>query len=189
MSIKHGVKTLGVIGAAGQMGNGIAYVAATKAQIPRILLCDQSDVTLDKGINFFEKLLAKDVSKGKLSQDEADRARESLVKVPGSVSNLVDAHTDGPPQMVIEAATENLGIKQSIFKALASSLPVSTILATNTSSISVTKIAASAIAESAKPGSQEAWDGPKRVSFSFHVNRTNSVFRRLVCTFSTQFLS
>lgn len=162
-AVKHGIKTLGVVGAAGQMGNGIAYVAATKALVPRILLCDQSDVALDKGLAFFDKLLAKDVSKGKLSQDEADRARASLHKVPGHASGLADAHSDGPPDMVIEAATENLGIKQAIFKSLASALPIQTILASNTSSISVTKIAASAVAEGAKSGSQEAWDGPKRV--------------------------
>ncbi|PWN33768.1 putative 3-hydroxybutyryl-CoA dehydrogenase [Meira miltonrushii] len=162
MSIKHGIKTLAVVGASGQMGNGIAYVAATKAQIPRILICDQSDAQLDKGLAFFDKLLAKDVSKGKLTQDDADRARASLTKAPGGAASLAEIHQDGPPDMVIEAATENLNIKQSIFKTLASTLPLSTILATNTSSISVSKIAASAVPENAKAGSPEAWQSPAR---------------------------
>jgi 3-hydroxybutyryl-CoA dehydrogenase len=162
MSAKHGIKTLAVIGASGQMGNGIAYVAATKAKVSRILLCDQSDVQLDKGLAFFDKLLAKDVSKGKLSQDDADRARASLVKAPNGAGSLADVHPDGPPDLVIEAATENLGVKQAIFKTLASTLPISTILATNTSSISVSKIAASAVSEKAKPGSDECWQSPAR---------------------------
>lgn len=162
MSIKHGIKTLAVVGASGQMGNGIAYVAATKAKISNILLCDQSEVQLDKGLAFFDKLLAKDVSKGKLSQDDADRARASLIKAPGGAGSLAEIHQDGPPDMVIEAATENLSIKQNIFKTLATTLPLSTILATNTSSISVSKIAASAVSEKAKSGSSEAWQSPAR---------------------------
>lgn len=162
MSVKHGVKTLAVIGASGQMGNGIAYVAATKANILRILLCDQSEVQLDKGIKFFESLLAKDVSKSKLTQDQADKARSTLVKIKGT--HELAEYQHGPPDFVIEAATENLQIKQSIFKTLASTLPLSTILATNTSSISISKIAASAIDERVEKGSKEAWEGPARVS-------------------------
>jgi 3-hydroxybutyryl-CoA dehydrogenase len=162
MSVKHGIKTLAVVGASGQMGNGIAYVAATKAQIPRILICDQSDAQLDKGLKFFDKLLAKDVAKSKLTQDEADRARASLVKVEGT--HMLGEYQDGPPDMVIEAASENLQIKQTIFKTLASTLPLSTILATNTSSISVTKIAASAVDDRVEKGSEEAWQSPARVS-------------------------
>ena len=161
MSVKHGIKTLAVVGASGQMGNGIAYVAATKAQIPRILICDQSEVQLDKGVKFFESLLAKDVAKSRMTQEDADRARAALVKVEGT--HKLAEYQEGPPDMVIEAATENLSVKQSIFRTLASTLPLSTILATNTSSISVTKIAASAVDEKAAKGSKEAWGGPARV--------------------------
>jgi 3-hydroxybutyryl-CoA dehydrogenase len=161
-AIKHGVKTLAVVGASGQMGNGIAYVAATQAHIPRILICDQSEAQLDKGIVFFEKLLAKDVSKSKLTQEQADRARASLVKIEGT--HKLAEYQEGPPDLVIEAATENLQVKQSIFKTLASTLPLSTILATNTSSISVSKIAASAVDERMEKGSKEAWQSPARVS-------------------------
>ncbi|KDN51316.1 putative 3-hydroxybutyryl-CoA dehydrogenase [Tilletiaria anomala UBC 951] len=157
---KHGVKTLGVIGS-GQMGLGIAFVAAVKAQVPKVLLCDASPAQLKKGVAFFDKLLAKDVSKGKLTQEEADAAKARLHPVDGIPA--LKLSSDDSPQMVIEAATESLAVKQKIFGSLASTLPLSTILATNTSSISVTKIAASAIAENAKAGSEDAIEGPKRV--------------------------
>ena len=71
---------------------------------------------------------------------------------------------NGTADMVIEAATENLAVKQKIFGTLASTLPIETILATNTSSISVSKIAASAVGANMKPGSEEAWKSPSRVS-------------------------
>ncbi|KAE8226438.1 hypothetical protein CF319_g982 [Tilletia indica] len=153
------VQRLGVIGA-GQMGIGIAYVAAVKAQVPHVLICDASPLALSKGISFVDKLLAKDVSKGKISQDQADAARARFVPV-----EKIDAFAEfesGPPQMVIEAATENLPVKLAIFRQLATRLPLSTILATNTSSISVTKIAAAAVKEGAAPDSEDARLGPAR---------------------------
>ncbi|KAJ9480204.1 3-hydroxyacyl-CoA dehydrogenase [Pseudozyma hubeiensis] len=161
-TISHGVKTLGVVGA-GQMGLGIAYVAALRAQIPSVLLCDASPAALEKGVNFFETLLKKDVSKGKIQQADADAARARLI----TVGKLEDFATKGgkgaeAADMVIEAATENLAIKQKIFGTLASSLPLETILATNTSSISVSKIAASAVGAGVKAGSEEAWKSPAR---------------------------
>lgn len=160
MSVAHGVKTLGVVGA-GQMGLGIAYVAALKAQIPSVMLCDASAGQLSKGVAFFETLLKKDVAKGKVSQSDADAARARLV----TVEKLEDfAGSKGIADMVIEAATENLAVKQKIFGTLASTLPLETILATNTSSISVSKIAASAVGAGVKPGSEEAWKSPARVS-------------------------
>lgn len=170
-TISHGVKTLGVVGA-GQMGLGIAYVAALRAQIPSVLLCDASPAALDKGVSFFETLLKKDVSKGKIQQADADAARARLVIVSklehfaaGSASKRSGGSGDGAAaDMVIEAATENLSIKQKIFGTLASSLPLETILATNTSSISVSKIAASAVPADCKPGSEAAWKSPARVS-------------------------
>ncbi|ETS59636.1 hypothetical protein PaG_06562 [Moesziomyces aphidis] len=158
MSVAHGVKTLGVVGA-GQMGLGIAYVAALKAQIPSVMLCDASAGQLSKGVAFFETLLKKDVAKGKVSQSDADAARARLV----TVEKLEDfAGSKGIADMVIEAATENLAVKQKIFGTLASTLPLETILATNTSSISVSKIAASAVGAGVKPGSEEAWKSPAR---------------------------
>ncbi|KAL9933227.1 hypothetical protein V8E36_007945 [Tilletia maclaganii] len=159
MSVAHNITKLAVVGG-GQMGQGIALVSMVKAQIPQVLLCDASPTALTKGVSFIEKLLAKDVSKGKLTQDQADAARARLHPV-----NTIDAtagHEGGPPQMVIEAATENLPIKLSIFKQLATSLPLSTILATNTSSISVTKIAAAAVRDGAAADSDDARLGPAR---------------------------
>ena len=134
----HGIKTLGVIGA-GQMGLGIAYVAALRAEIPSVLLCDASSAQLSKGLSFFDKLLAKDVSKGKISATAASDARARL-----STVSDVDGFGAHAPDMVVEAATENLGVKQSIFGTLGRVLPAHAVLATNTSSISVSKIAASA---------------------------------------------
>lgn len=162
-TVAHGVKTLGVVGA-GQMGLGIAYVAALRAQIPAVLLCDASPAQLQKGVGFFETLLKKDVSKGKIQQADADAARARLITVDKLHDFAVKGANGAPADMVIEAATENLAVKQSIFGTLASSLPLQTILATNTSSISVSKIAASAVPENAKPGSDEAWKSPARVS-------------------------
>ncbi|KAK0557934.1 hypothetical protein OC846_000229 [Tilletia horrida] len=159
MTAAHGISRLAVVGG-GQMGIGIAYVSALKAKVPNVLICDASPAALTKGMSFIDSLLAKDVAKKKISQDDADAARSRLQTV-----NSIDAfasHQAGPPQMVIEAATENLAIKTSIFKQLASSLPLSTILATNTSSISVTKIAAAAVKEGAAPDSEDARLGPTR---------------------------
>ena len=161
-TVAHGVKTLGVVGA-GQMGLGIAYVAALRAQIPSVLLCDASPAALEKGVSFFETLLKKDVSKGKIQQADADAARARLITVE-RLEDFASKGGNGAADMVIEAATENLTTKQKIFGTLASSLPLETILATNTSSISVTKIAACAVGVHVKPGSEEAWKSPARVS-------------------------
>ncbi|KAK0541177.1 hypothetical protein OC842_000136 [Tilletia horrida] len=159
MSVAHGINRLAVVGA-GQMGAGIAYVAAVKAQVDQVLLCDASPAALNKGISFLEKLLAKDVSKKKITQDQADAARARLQ--PVEKMDAFAEHSSGPPQMVIEAATENLPVKLAIFRQLATQLPLSTILATNTSSISVTKIAAAAVKEGAAADSDDARLGPAR---------------------------
>ncbi|KAJ1022118.1 hypothetical protein NDA18_005352 [Ustilago nuda] len=159
-SVAHGLKTLGVVGA-GQMGLGIAYVAALRAQIPAVLLCDASPAQLQKGVSFFETLLKKDVSKGKIQQADADSARARLITVE-KLEDFANKGAKSAADMVIEAATENLSVKQKIFGTLASTLPLETILATNTSSISVSKIAASAVGANVKPGSEEAWKSPAR---------------------------
>jgi 3-hydroxybutyryl-CoA dehydrogenase len=71
------VRTLGVLGA-GQMGLGIAFVAAVRAQIPRVLLCDNSEAQLQKSLSLMDKLLQKDVSKGKMSETDAKDARSRV---------------------------------------------------------------------------------------------------------------
>ncbi|KAG6039081.1 hypothetical protein E4U41_003349 [Claviceps citrina] len=127
------VKSLGIIGA-GQMGLGIALVAAQKAQVP-VTLIDTSDKALSKGLAFADKLLAKDVSKSRITQEQADQAR-SLLKPSTKMEDLSSV------DFVIEAVPEIPELKYDIFENLARICPRHAILATNTSSISITKIAA-----------------------------------------------
>lgn len=65
----------------GQMGLGIAYVAALRAKVP-VLLVDKSPSQIEKGLSLMDKLLAKDVSKGKISEAEAKEARERVAVIP-----------------------------------------------------------------------------------------------------------
>ncbi|EPS30781.1 putative 3-hydroxybutyryl-CoA dehydrogenase [Penicillium oxalicum] len=127
------VKSLGVIGA-GQMGLGIALVAAQKAGVP-VTLVDNSQASLDKGLKFADKLLEKDVAKQRLTREAADAAR-ALLTPTVKMDDLSSV------DFVIEAVPEIPDLKQSIFKALAQIAPKHAILATNTSSIPITKIAA-----------------------------------------------
>ncbi|MCJ1228317.1 hypothetical protein MMC12_004978 [Toensbergia leucococca] len=115
-------------------GLGIALVAAQKAQIP-VTLVDSSQASIDKGLQFAEKLLSKDVSKQRLSQQDADKCR-SLLHPTTQISDLSNI------DFVIEAVPEIPTLKASIFAQLAQICPPHAILATNTSSISITKIAA-----------------------------------------------
>jgi len=127
------VKKLGVIGA-GQMGLGIALVAAREVKIP-VMLVDNSQASLDKGMKFADKLLAKDVAKSKISEETAASVR-SLLKPSTTFDSLSDV------DFVIEAVPEIPKLKADIFAQLAKICPPHAILATNTSSISITKIAA-----------------------------------------------
>ncbi|KAI9511436.1 3-hydroxyacyl-CoA dehydrogenase [Russula earlei] len=141
MSVAHGIRTLGVIGA-GQMGLGIAYVAALRAKVA-VQLYDRSPEQISKGLNLMDRLLAKDAAKGRISEADAKHARErvSVIEHAMGVRGLRDV------DMVIEAVSENLEVKQRIFAELAAEMRPDAILATNTSSISITKIAASAVPE------------------------------------------
>ncbi|EMF11464.1 3HCDH_N-domain-containing protein [Sphaerulina musiva SO2202] len=127
------VNRLGVVGA-GQMGLGIALVAARAAQVP-VTLVDTSQASLDKGLAFADKLLAKDVSKQKISREDADAVR-------GRITATTKMDTLSNVDMVIEAVPEVVQLKTSIFAELAATCPAHAILATNTSSISITRIAA-----------------------------------------------
>lgn len=131
---------VGVIGS-GQMGTGIAYVAASKAALP-VTLVDRSAAQLKSSEAFIDKLLAKDQSKGKFTADQV-----AEIKSRFSFQSNVDSLLASKAPFVIEAATENLDIKKSIFQSLISGdipLGADAVLASNTSSISITKIAASA---------------------------------------------
>ncbi|ERF74806.1 hypothetical protein EPUS_03190 [Endocarpon pusillum Z07020] len=127
------VKKLGVIGA-GQMGLGIALVAAQKAGVP-VTLVDNSQTSLDKGMKFADKLLEKDVSKSRITQEMAKETKSRLNPTT-KMEDLSDV------DFVIEAVPEIPDLKTSIFAQLAQICPPHTILATNTSSISITKLAA-----------------------------------------------
>ncbi|KAL4877289.1 3-hydroxyacyl-CoA dehydrogenase [Aspergillus karnatakaensis] len=127
------VKSLGVIGA-GQMGLGIALVAAQKAQVP-VTLVDNSQASLEKGLKFADKLLEKDVSKERITREVADAAR-------GRITTSLKLDDLSSVDFIIEAVPEIPDLKTSIFSKLAQIAPKHAILATNTSSISITKIAA-----------------------------------------------
>ena len=85
MSVAHGIRTLGVLGA-GQMGTGIALVAALRAKVP-VLLHDRSPEQISRGLALMDKLLAKDVAKGRITSEQSKEARD-LVGVVSSEAGL-----------------------------------------------------------------------------------------------------
>jgi 3-hydroxybutyryl-CoA dehydrogenase len=126
------IKTLGVVGA-GQMGAGIAQVAAQSGL--HVILADISDDAAEAGKAKITKFLTRAVAKGRATQEDADAAL-GRISTAGSMNALAEA------DFVVEAATENVALKLRIFEQLDSIVPAGVILATNTSSISITKIAA-----------------------------------------------
>lgn len=125
------IKNIGVVGA-GQMGRGIAQVAAMAGY--QVVLFDVNEDGLNFGYEFISKQLSKGVEKGKWDQDKADTTLSAI-----NPSSSIDSVSDC--DLVIEAATENKKIKFEIFKQLDQVSKADTILATNTSSISITEIA------------------------------------------------
>ncbi len=128
MSINH----LGVIGA-GLMGHGIAQIAAMAGL--GVVLVDLNDETLERGMSSLRKSLDKSVAKQKISAADRD---EALARIRTTTNYADLAGVD----LVIEAATENLDIKRKILQQLDGLLPADAIIATNTSSLSVTELAA-----------------------------------------------
>jgi 3-hydroxybutyryl-CoA dehydrogenase len=126
------MKTIGVLGV-GTMGNGIAHVCARAGF--EVLLYDLEQGFLDRGVATIEKNLAREVAKNKLTQEQADAAR-------GRVRTTLDREALGECEMAVEAATERFAVKAEIFRELDRILPKDAVLATNTSSISITKLAA-----------------------------------------------
>lgn len=124
--------TIAVIGS-GAMGAGIAQVAATAGH--QVLLFDTRDGAADKAIADIGKTYAKLVEKGRMGAVESDLARERLTRI----SSLQDA---AAAVLVIEAIVENLDAKRALFAELETIVDEKAILATNTSSISVTAIGA-----------------------------------------------
>lgn len=125
------IKTVGVIGA-GQMGNGIAHVCALAGYDVR--LSDVSEQALEQALRNIERNLARQVSKDTISVDMAQAAMQRI-------NASTDKHALSDIDMVIEAATENRDIKETIFKDICAVVPDHAILATNTSSISITRLA------------------------------------------------
>src|SRR5271170_1367605 len=126
------IRTVGVLGA-GTMGNGIAHVFARGGLSVR--LCEVEQRFLDRGLETIRRNLGREVAKAKLTQDEM---AATLARIEGTLDRGALAECD----FVIEAATEKFEIKRQIFAELDGLLPGHVILASNTSSISITKLAA-----------------------------------------------
>jgi 3-hydroxybutyryl-CoA dehydrogenase len=127
------IRKVGVIGA-GQMGNGIAHVVAVAGY--DVAVNDLKREAFDKAFAVIEKNLTRQVSKG-LIKDEAMRAAMKRITFAETFAALGDA------DLVIEAATEDEALKKRIFAELCPKLKKSAIIASNTSSISITRLAAS----------------------------------------------
>ena len=127
------MENIAVIGA-GTMGNGIAHVFAQNGY--KVNLIDISTEALDKAFKTIEKNLDRMLSKEKITTETKEKTFSNLHKI----TNLKEGVSDA--DLVVEAATENMDIKLSIFKQMDQFAPANCILSTNTSSISITKIAA-----------------------------------------------
>ena len=125
------LKTVGVIGA-GQMGNGIAHVAALAGY--DVIMTDISDEALAKGVTTIEGNMRRQVMRHMITDDAMMSGLKRI-----RTSSSIKAHEDA--DIVIEAATEKREIKEQIFRSICEIVPAHTYLATNTSSISVTRLA------------------------------------------------
>lgn len=126
------IETVGIIGA-GTMGNGIAQVCAAAGL--SVVMTDISDAAVARGTSVIEKSLERLVNKQKMSEADRDAA---LKRIIGTTDKAKLVNCD----LVIEAATENEDLKVKILKDLCDMLQPRALLATNTSSISITKLAA-----------------------------------------------
>jgi 3-hydroxybutyryl-CoA dehydrogenase len=126
------IKVVGVVGA-GTMGNGIAHVFARSGF--QVLLCEVEQRFLDRGLETIRKNLEREVAKGKLTAGEAEAAL-------GKIQGILHGSDLGVCDFVIEAAPERFALKQELFSELDLVLKPEVILASNTSSISITRLAA-----------------------------------------------
>lgn len=134
-----GIERVGVIGA-GQMGAGIAHVAALAGKT--VVLADVSAALAEKGLAVVRKNLGRQVEKGKVAAESAEAAL-ARITVSGEVAAFADA------DLVVEAIVENEGVKRELFARLDALMKPGAILASNTSSISITRLAAA----TKRPGS------------------------------------
>ena len=127
------INKIGIIGA-GQMGNGIAHVASL-AGID-VVLTDVDQAQIAKALEAMERNMVRQINRGKITDDEKVAAQARIATAEGYGAF-------GDCDLVIEAAVENEEVKRAIFKELCPHLGDNTIIATNTSSISVTRLGAS----------------------------------------------
>lgn len=126
------IRTIMVIGA-GQMGSGIAQVAAQAGW--QVVLNDLQDEFVQRGLATITKNLSRDVEKGRKTEEE----KQAILGRIRLSTDLADAKD---VQLVIEAAVENMEVKSDLFRKLDGTAPAGAILATNTSSLPITEIAA-----------------------------------------------
>ena len=126
------IETVMVIGA-GQMGSGIAQVCAQAGF--QVILNDMKDEYYERGLHTITKNLARDVEKGRKTEQEK-------VDILARITKSLTIEDAKKADIIIEAAVENMEVKQSIFKQLDAIAPQHAILATNTSSLPITEIAA-----------------------------------------------
>ncbi len=125
------IQTVGVIGA-GQMGNGIAHVLSQSGY--SVLLNDVNQDALERAIERVRKNMDRQQRSGKISEDEINAAM-------GRIKTTLDLTELGTSDLIIEAATEDESVKQKIFDSVLPHLKPETILTSNTSSISITRLA------------------------------------------------
>lgn len=125
------IQTVGVIGA-GQMGNGIAHVLSQSGY--SVLLNDVNQDALERAIERVRKNMDRQLRSGKISEDEINAAM-------GRIKTTLDLTELGTSDLIIEAATEDESVKQKIFDSVLPHLKPETILTSNTSSISITRLA------------------------------------------------
>lgn len=126
------IKNISVIGS-GTMGNGIAHVFAQNNFI--VNLVDVSATQLEKGIAVIKKNLDRQIAKGSITEEQKNQTINNISTFTSIADGVKSA------DLVVEAATENLDLKLKIFKEIDECAPAECILASNTSSISITKIA------------------------------------------------
>lgn len=125
------IQTVGVIGA-GQMGNGVAHVLSQSGY--SVLLNDVNQDALDRAVERVRKNMDRQLRSGKISEDEISSAM-------GRIKTTLDLTELGTSDLIIEAATEDESVKQKIFDSVLPHLKPETILTSNTSSISITRLA------------------------------------------------
>ncbi|MDP2871610.1 MAG: 3-hydroxybutyryl-CoA dehydrogenase [Bacillota bacterium] len=121
-----------VVGA-GQMGRGIAQVAAQAGL--SVLVCDAEEAFLDRGLSALEKQLARSVERGRMAAAE-------LAAVMSRIEGTLDLGRAAECGFVVEAVTESLEVKMDVLRRLDAAAPAGTILASNTSSLPITQLAA-----------------------------------------------